>query len=153
MKQIFNMRVCLLILLLFPVSFSLKASSLLMVRSEQPFDDALENLQTVIRDHGYTISSVQNIAAGMIQTAYSSGKYRTVLFGVPEEIKRLSETYPEMIPYLPLQIVVFDERGESLIASTNPEFLKKLFPNPELFDIYTRWSKDLQSILQETRKD
>lgn len=76
-------------------------------------------------------------------------EYRIVFVGKFSEIRKLSTAYPEIIPCLPLTIILFAEGEETLILTTNPlkrcEFLNK----PELHKRFSVWEKDVIEILNE----
>lgn len=128
------------------------AQDLLMVRSEQAFPEAMLTLQNSIRDHGYTLSRVQRVDIGLTKFGFQTDKYRVVFFGKKQEIDQLITQHPEMIPYLPLQFAIFAEQQQTLVVATNPERFVEIFPASDLKSVFTRWSTDMRSILDDVRK-
>lgn len=74
-----------------------------------------------------------------------------ITYGKPDEISMVAKGYPELLPYLPLQVVIFSERDTSLLVAVSPLYLKKFFIQPELDDLFDRWNQDLQMILEAVR--
>ncbi len=139
------------IALLLMVTGSLWAGDLLMVRSQLVFSDAQPRLEEEINALGYFTSSARRVDIDLVSAGFSRGTYRSIAYGKPDEIKELSAHYPELTPFLPPQIVIFGERNESLLVALSPLYLAEIFPQPELADIFERWHKDLQRILENIR--
>lgn len=129
----------------------LLAENLLMVRTGLPFPAALEAAQSAIRSQGYTVAEVKNVDLGLLLMGYLSENYKAVFFGKAEEIRSLSRQFPELIPYLPLQILVFAEGRDTLLVSASPVYLATLFPQPELTEVFARWEQDLRTVLETVR--
>lgn len=127
------------------------AQDLLMARSPQAFPEAMLTLQDSVREHGYTLSRVQRVDIGLTQFGYQTDKYRVVFFGKKEEIDRLVERHPEMIPYLPLKVAIFAEEHETLLVASNPVRFAQFFPAPDLAIVFQRWENDLRSIMDDVR--
>lgn len=123
------------------------AEDLLMTRSSQAFPETMLALQQAIADQGYTLSRVQRVDIGLTAMGYETDKYRVVFFGKPEEIRWLTETHPETIPYLPLKIAIFAEDGDTLLVAINPAHFTQFFDAPELKDVFLRWERDFRAIL------
>ncbi len=140
-------RTRLLTLLLALASASpLQAQSLLMVRSHQSFPETMLDLQTAIGEHGYQVSRVQRVDIGLTQSGFETDRYRIVFFGRPQEVRRLTANYPQLIPYLPQQITLFAEGEETLLVAVDPSLYKELVSEPEERAIFDRWRRDLQAI-------
>lgn len=131
------------------VSAPLHADELLMVRTEQPFPEAMARLQEVVTAHGYKVTRVQRVDVGLTASGYETAEYRVVFFARPEELRHLPDNRPELLPYLPLKIVVFAE-GESTLALTNsPALLSEFFTDAGLRVQFQRWERDVRSILDQ----
>ncbi|HEC17231.1 MAG TPA: DUF302 domain-containing protein [Sedimenticola sp.] len=137
--------------LLFLISTPLWGGDLLMVRSQLPFPQAQPRLEEEIVALGYTLSQARRVDIDLVGVGFTSGTYRAISYGDPEEIKMLSRRYPELTPFLPLQIVIFAERNESLLVALSPLYLKAFFPQPDLAGIFMRWNRDLQQIMENVR--
>lgn len=127
------------------------ASELMMARSTQSFPEAMLTLQESLTHHGYTISRVQRVDIGLTKSGFKTDKYRVVFFGKPKEVEDLVARYPELIPYLPLQIAIFAEDKDTLLVASNPLDLAAFFKHPELAKTFQRWHTDLQAVFDEMR--
>jgi uncharacterized protein (DUF302 family) len=126
-------------------------SSLLVVRSKQEFPEAMLALQGAIVKQGYTVARVQRVDIGLTGSGYKTDKYRIVFFGKPDEVRKLSNKYPDIIPFLPLSFSIFAENEQTLIVCLNPKFLSVRYQEPELIDTFRQWSEDVHAILAELR--
>ena len=138
--------VWLVLLLLAP---SVQADELLMVRAARPFGDAISELQIAIQDHGYQVAHVQRVDVGMASGGYKTAEYRLVFFGKPDEMHELEDRYPELLPYLPLKIVIFAEGDSTLALAYNPAILQAFFKIDPLQNQFRRWETDIRSILDQ----
>jgi uncharacterized protein (DUF302 family) len=131
------------------VAAPLHADELLIVRTEQPFPEAMARLQDVVAAHGYKVTRVQRVDVGLTSSGYTTAEYRVVFFARPEELRRLPDGRPELLAYLPLKIVIFAE-GESTLALTNsPALLSEFFTDAALRVQFQRWERDVRSILDQ----
>ncbi len=136
----------LLLSALFAVA-QVRAEELLMVRLERPFPEAMNVLQQSIAEHGYRVTRVQRVDVGLSSRGFKTAEYRVVFFGKPEEMTRLPDRHPELIPYLPLKIVLFAEGDTTLALTYNPMVLAAAYPNSDLQMQFQRWAGDLRAIL------
>jgi len=127
------------------------AEELLLARSSQDFPEAMSTLQNAITKKGYKISKVQRVDEGLKKSGFKSDKYRVVFFGKANEIRKLSNKFPELIPYIPLNFVIFSEGRDTLVSTLNPAGLKPYYPKPEIAVVFDRWEKDLREILSVFR--
>ena len=142
-------RLALLILAVGGVALGAVASAdeLLMVRSERSFPEAMNQLQQIIQDHGYRIARVQRVDVGLTASGYETAEYRIVFFAKPDEMTALPAQHPELLPYLPLKIVVFAEGESTLALTNNPSILGEFFDDVSLRVQFGRWERDVRSIL------
>lgn len=140
------------LLLVSVLSAPVYAEDLLMARSPAAFEETMLALQSAISKQGYVLSRVQRVDIGLTGSGYKTDKYRVVFFGKSEEVRELSAAYPELIPYLPLQIAIFAEADETLLVAANPVQLSESFANPELDKRFARWERDLRMILERVRQ-
>ena len=127
------------------------AQQTLMVRTSHSFESAMGILQQTLEEYGYAVAHVQRCDGGMAEFNYKSDFYRVVFFGKFDEVRRLSDKHPELIPYLPLKILLFAEKDETVLVALNPLELAKLFQRGDLQVQFKRWYSDIRSILQEIR--
>lgn len=133
------------------MSVTVNADELFMVRSTQAFPEAMTTLQGAIVAHGYKVARVQRVDIGLTDSGFATDKYRIVFFGKPEQVRELTERYPQMIPYLPWPITIFAEGEETLLVTSNPAALTALASTAELQQVFARWSGDIRAILEEVR--
>lgn len=136
----------LILVLLLGLCHGVAAEELLMARIARPFPEAMNNLQEAIRAKGYVISRVQRVDVGLTSSGFQTAEYRIVFFGKQAEIRELSAAYPDLIPYLPLTIVVFAEGDDTLVLTTDPLKLGEFFNKPELLTRFAIWEKDVRAI-------
>ena len=129
-----------------------QADDLFMARTRLNFPEAMLKLQDSIREQGYTVSRVQRVDIGLTKSGYATDMYRVVFFGKADLIKRLSNDYPQLIPYLPFKIAIFAEGDETLIITANPRQLTdKIYP--ELDPVMKKTEQDLLEIFKLMRND
>lgn len=140
-------------LLLVAIAGPLQAGNdqLLMMRSVQGFPETMLALQNSIVEYGYTVSRVQRVDIGLTGSGFTTDKYRILFFGKPEEVRHLSATYPQLIPYLPLKITLFAEGEETLLTTFDPELLTTLAPDDAFRRQAMRWRSDIIAIFDELR--
>jgi len=128
------------------------ADELLLARISRPFPETMSSLQGAIQARGYVISRVQRVDIGLTSSGFQTAEYRLVFFGRAEEIRSLAAAHPELIPYLPLNIVVLAEGDDTLLVTLHPRTLGELFADPELQTQFARWEQDIQAIFAELRR-
>ena len=138
-----------LILLALTASLSAGAEEIIMARVARTFPEAMNALQDGIRARGYTVSRVQRVDVGLTSSGFQTAEYRLVFFGKEQEIRSLPAKVPELIPYLPLTIVVYAEGDETMMLTTNPAKLSEFVGHRELADHFRRWEQDIRSIFLE----
>lgn len=111
----------------------------------------MSTLQAAIAARGYKVAKVQRVDVGLEAKGYKTDRYRVVFFGRPGEVEKLAAEHPELIPYLPLNVAIFAEEGQTLLTTARPTVLKEFFPQPELAPLFERWEKDLGEIFDEVR--
>lgn len=125
--------------------------NLLMVRTEQAFDIAMEKIQRLIKEYGYKVAHTQRCDGGLHDFGYETDYYRVIFFGKHEEVRQLSNNHPELVPFLPLKLLLFAENDETVIVSLNPDTLAHYFDNPEIKQQLKRWYNDISGIFSEMR--
>lgn len=142
----------LVFLMLITSGFQAVAQNLFTVRSPLDFEQSMEELKTSIAAHGYTVSHVQRCDGGLHQSGYETDYYRVIFFGKLDEVRQLSENYPELIPFLPLKIAVFAEGRQTIISSLNLSALNDYYDDRLLEIQFKRWENDVKSILADLQK-
>ena len=141
-----------LLLLAITLGQASQAGQMLMARSTQPFEVAMAVLQEAIADYGYTVAHVQKCDGGMTEFHYKTDFYRVVFFGKIDEVRWLTDKYPEIAPFLPLKIAVFAEKDETVFSALNPMDLDQYFADPEVKIQLQRWANDMRSMLNDVRE-
>lgn len=126
--------------------------SLLMARSGQGFPETMLALQESIKAHDYRVARVQRVDIGLAKAGFETDKYRIVFYGNAEEVRGLIGSYPELIPFLPLNFSVFAEGDQTLVVAMNPTYLGHHYTARELQTLLARWESDVRSILADVRK-
>ena len=127
------------------------ASDLLMVRTQQSFPEAMLTLQTSIKEHGYEITRVQRIDIGLTGMGYKTDKYRIVFVGKPKEIQYLVDKYPVLAAYMPPQISIFAESGDTVLITANPMIYADMVDNEKDKVLFKRWESDVYSVFDDIR--
>jgi uncharacterized protein (DUF302 family) len=138
---------------LLALSAAAHAEELIMVRSPRPFADAINALQISIEEHGYKVQRVQRVDVGLTQSGFKTDAYRLVFFGKHDELRALGDAHPELLPYLPLKIVIFAEENTTLAFTNNPALLGTFFKDAALAVHFRRWEKDVRSILDHLAQE
>lgn len=146
-----NLIQSLLVFLLLTLALPVLASDLLMVRTQQSFPEAMLSLQTSIREHGYEITRVQRIDIGLTGMGYKTDKYRVVFVGKPDEIQYLVDKYPILAAYMPPQISIFAEQGETMLVTANPRIYGDMIDNEADKVLFKRWESDVYSVFDDIR--
>lgn len=129
----------------------LLAGDLLMVRTQQTFPEAMLTLQTSVKEHGYAVTRVQRIDIGLTGMGYKTDKYRVVFVGKPHEIQYLIDKYPELAAYMPPQISIFAEQGETVLVTANPIIYAEMVTDDEDKILFQRWESDVYSVFDDIR--
>jgi uncharacterized protein (DUF302 family) len=128
------------------------ADNMIMARIPVPADIVFEYVNSSVEEHGYTVAHVQLCDGGMTDFGYKSDLYRVIFFGKVGEVRLISESYPELVAYLPLKIAVIAEADETLLTVLNPETLAPFFADQAVQTQLGRWRSDLVSILSDVRR-
>ena len=142
----------LLVLMLCSFSSLLFADDMLMVRTKQTFPEAMLTLQTSIKEHGYAITRVQRIDIGLTGMGYKTDKYRVVFVGKPDEIQYLIDKYPELAAYMPPQISIFAEQGDTVLVTANPMIYAEMITDDADKVLFQRWESDVYSVFDDIRE-
>ncbi len=152
MKQLMTPLIRLLLtLFVLTMSASIPAADLLMVRSQQSFPEAMLTLQTSVREHGYEVTHVQRIDIGLTGMGYKTDKYRIVFVGKQKEIQYLIDKYPVLAAYMPPQISIFAEQGETVLVTANPQIYANMINDEKDKIIFRRWENDIYSVFDDIR--
>lgn len=128
------------------------AEELLMARVPMTFPEAMLKLQSTLKKYNHTLSRVQRVDIGLTAKGYKTDKYRIVFYGQADEIRRLADEHPQLIPYLPHKIAIFAEDEETMLVAVNPEMLF-LTDDPKLQATMKKWHEDLQLIFKDMRQE
>jgi uncharacterized protein (DUF302 family) len=133
-------------------STSLYAEGLTLVRTHAKPENVMLSLQATLRGYGYKIAHIQKCDGGLQSMGYKTDYYKVVFFGKPEEVRKLTKKYPQLIPYLPLKIAIFAENDDTLLTAVNPVGLSDFFADEEVKTQLRRWRNDIKAIFSEVRQ-
>ncbi len=125
---------------------------LFMVRSNIPFDVAMERVQSILNSYEYEVAHTQRCDGGLADFGYQTDFYRVLFWGKYQEVHELSEKFPEIVPFLPLKFLVFAENDETVFIALNPAMLAEYYSSPELKLQLMRWKNDIESVMNELRE-
>lgn len=140
-----------LYVLLFAVSGAATAKDLFMVRTSMAFPEAMAMLQETITEHGYQVSRVQRVDIGLTSSGYKTDKYRIVFFARYETLQQVARKHQSLLPYLPMKIAIFAERGDTILLASGFSHLRPFHEDDELQLAFDRWETDIASILETVR--
>ncbi len=127
-------------------------NKILTERVDANFVDTWAALNETIVAYHYHPAYFQRCDFALNKLNYKSDKYRILFFGEYDEIKKMSNKYPEIVPFLPLKITVMEEGNYTLLIATPPIILSSLVKtNDERMTIF-RWQEDIKSILKQVRR-
>jgi len=135
--------------LLLLLSQVVQAENMVMQRVDQGFETSMILLKDKLEEYGYRVAHIQTCDSGLGDFGYQTDKYRLVFFGKLEEVRRLSDQHPELIPYLPLKIAVIKEQETVVLVALNPRTLSEFFAGRELAIQFQRWESDIRAIFNE----
>lgn len=138
--------------LLFCLTLPVMAGGLLMARSNNDFPEAMTLLQSAISKRGYKITRLQEVNENLAKRDFKSDMYRVVYFGKYEEVKEITANYPQLIPFLPLNITIFAEGDQAILVASHPKMLEELFPDPKLKPVFDHWEADVVAVMDEVRE-
>lgn len=138
------------VLLLLATSAS--ADNILMTRSYLPFEIAMEETQSLLDEYGYTVAHTQRCDGGLTDFGYKSDYYRVIFFGKIDEVRELSANHPELVPFLPLKMLLFAENEETVLVALDPQTLSPFIDDSEVKIQLRRWQNDILSIFNEMRE-
>ena len=152
MMRLMRYLLVVLLLSLSVPSMQVMASDLIMVRTQQDFPEAMLTLQTSIREHGYAITRVQRIDIGLTGMGYETDKYRVVFVGKSKEIQYLVDKYPVLAAYMPPQVSIFAEEGDTVLITANPMIYADMIDDEADKILFRRWESDVYSVFDDIRK-
>lgn len=124
--------------------------NLLTVRVAQGFEPALQQVQDVLAEHGFTVAHIQKCDGGLHEMGYETDNYRVVFFGRLEDVRELSKTRPEMIPLFPFKLAVYAEGKDTILSVLNPSSLAPmLHADDSLQARLDGWEKDFRAVLAD----
>ncbi|WP_300029453.1 hypothetical protein [Candidatus Thioglobus sp.] len=140
-----------LCVLMFTTSVFANHGELLIERVNAKFSYTWLALDKTIKAHNYKAAYLQRCDFALNERHYKSDKYRILFFGQYDEMKRMTDKYPELAPFIPLKITVMEEGAHSLIIATPPITLLPLVTTNEDRMTIFRWNEDMKSILNQVK--
>lgn len=131
------------------VATGAQAENMIMLRVHHNFDNTMILIKEKLNEYGYRIAHIQKCDGGLSEFGYKTDSYKSIFYGKFEEMRRLTGSHPEIIPYVPLKIAVMQEKDTVVIISLNPDILAQFFPEEELKIQFGRWESDIRAIFEE----
>ena len=128
-----------------------KSNQMLLVRADHKFEDTLDIVKDVLHKNGFEVAHVQRCDGGLKHMGYNTDKYRIVFFGRLEEVREISKTHSELIPFLPFKLLVYAEGNQSIISIMNPENLKGTLKDKAFNRKLEEWKDEFVKILEQTK--
>ena len=125
------------------------AENMIMLRVNHNFEDTMILVKDKLGEYGYKVAHIQKCDGGLGDFGYKTDRYRSIFYGKFEEMRHLSQQYPELIPYVPLKIAVMKEKDTVVLVALNPEILSEFFPERALAIQFGRWANDVRAIFDE----
>ena len=125
---------------------SIASKTFFTARCKAPFPESMSSLQEFIIKQGYVISRVQHVDKGLKARGYDTGLYRVIFFGKKDEIHAIQNNYPALIPYIPLNITIFEDGTYTGISSIDPISISKLYQSNKIKSITKLWHNDVADI-------
>lgn len=123
---------------------------LLTARSPQAFDLALEQVQTVLKKHNFTVAHIQKCDGGLKDMGYTTDNYKIVFFGRLEEVRELSKTHPELVSLFPFKLAVYADGKDTRFSVLNPAELAPLLDTDKgLAEQLVAWERDFRAVLND----
>ncbi len=127
-------------------------SAMLHAQSQDPYPEAMMKLQRAIEANGYRFSRVQRVDYGLRKRGYDIPPYRIVFFGKPEQIRFLSVAQPELLPFLPLKIIIYQEGDNVVLLAANPSTLARFYRGKDVAGVFETWGRDIRKILADASR-
>ncbi len=128
-----------------------QAENMIMLRVSHSYDNTMILIKEKLNEYGYKIAHIQKCDSGLGDYGYKTGLYKSVFFGKFQEMRQLTGSHPELIPYVPLKIAVMQEKDTVVLVALNPTILSDFFPEDDLQRQFSRWESDLRAIFNEVR--
>ncbi len=137
----------LLLIVIFIISTISYSTQFIKTTINTNFINTWNTLYDEIEYNDYKIAYLQRCDVALKQRQYQTDKYRILFFGKYQDMRYLSKKYPQLVPFLPLKIVVMEDKQTSITKLVAPSVLK-LLPVVELKDkkIIQKWHNDLLDI-------
>lgn len=131
------------------VSNPVRAENMLMLRVSHSFDDTMILVKQKLDEYGYKVAHIQKCDSGLTDSGYKTDLYKSIFYGKFEEMRRLTASHPEIIPYVPLKIAIMQEENTILLVAINPLILSDYFPDEDLKIQFSHWESDIRAIFEE----
>ncbi len=130
---------------------SAHAEEFAITRVNTDFANVWQALKERVGEYEYKTAYLQRCDFALTQRNYKSDRYRILFFGKYEEMEYLSRKYPQIVPYLPLKVVVMEE-GNNALLMNNPVTMLIPAVASEDAHIIEQWHTDLQAIVTSIRR-
>jgi len=139
-------------LLTLSLSMPLLAENFLSIRARAPFDATLQEAESLIEGYGYKLAHVQRCDGGMADFCYKSDFYRILFIGKLDEFRQITANHPQLVPFLPLKVLIFAENNDTIVSVLNPLMLMDSVDDEAVKIQLMRWHSDLSAMLNELQQ-
>lgn len=124
----------------------------LTARTTLDFDQTMAEIKLGLVEQGYKIAHIQKCDGALERLDYDSDFYRVILFGEIEQVRSITNEYPELANLFPMRITVFAAGSETVISAVNPLDLFKIVDNERLAPLFTQWQQDITQLFDRVRE-
>jgi len=124
-----------------------------IVKSSKPLDQVAHDLEAAVGRHKFGVLGVHDLKAKMAEKGVPFAR-ECRIFEVcnPHQAKKVLEANLEISTALPCRISVYEEAGQTRLATIKPTAMIDLYPNPELRGVAEEVEAILVRIMDEAAR-
>lgn len=126
---------------------------LYVIASSKPLDRVAEDLQGAVARHKFGVLGVHDLRAKLAEKGVPFAR-ECRIFEVcnPHQAKRVLEANLAISTALPCRISVYEEGGQTKLATIRPTALIALYASPELRDVAEEVERTLMAIMADAAR-
>ena len=124
-----------------------------IVTSRKPLEVVSKDLESAVIAHKFGVLGVHDLQATLAKKGVEFGRPCRI-FEVcnPHQAKKVLEANLEISTALPCRISVYEEGGQTKLATIKPTAMIALYPNPELRGVAEEVERTLEAIMADAAK-
>jgi uncharacterized protein (DUF302 family) len=124
-----------------------------LVKSPNPLDQVVKDLEAAVTRNKFGVLGVHDLKAKMAGKDVPFGR-ECRIFDVcnPHQAKKVLEAKLEISTALPCRISVYEEGGQTVLATIKPSVMIDFYPNPELRGVAEEVEAPLARIMDEAAR-